>query len=127
MVRAEPARLPEAIFLMNLRDVDMGGARGGAGRARTVEAAVGFDNRFLLREGRMQIGKAVADIRIVEARYAGQGGREGALHLLDTGVEAIDELVHVGAADIHGGRNAQHVAVEAAAAHEDAIFARGFH
>ena len=43
------------------------------------------------------------------------------------GVQAQDEFVDVGAADVHGRREAEHVTVDAAAPDHDAVFARGFH
>ena len=51
------AQIAAGDFLDEARDVDVGGARGGAGRVETVEAAIRFRERGLGIERRMDFGE----------------------------------------------------------------------
>ncbi len=52
-------------FLDEARHIDVRGTGRRAGRIEAVEAAVGFDQRFLRSEGGMQIRKPAGDLRVV--------------------------------------------------------------
>ncbi len=65
MRSADPRRLPDRDALDEAGHVDVGGAGGGAGRVKTVQAAVGLNDGGLRRERRLELAEPLAQLRIV--------------------------------------------------------------
>ncbi len=100
----------------------MGGAGRGARRIEAVEAAVGFHRGRLRIERGMQIRETFEIARDHLALPTA-----AAVHGSQALIQQFDEIVHVGAADVHRRRDADHVAVQSALADQQAVLARGFH
>ena len=125
MVSAEPRRLPVAIFLMK-RGTSMwvgqaavqGASKQNRQRLASTTAACGSKAGW--RSGKLFDGLPRESPARLRPRRTAADSRPALLSSMP------DELVHVGAADVHGRRDAQHVAVHAALADQHAVLARGF-